>query len=202
MFWPDQLLKDSVAALAVLAAVLALTDLLGGAELTAPADPANPYAAARPETYFLFLFQFSEVVSRRAGSVGGDRHPDDRVACCFSCRGSAAAAAGICCNVCCCSVCWVGGPAHCPGTVTMITWRSGPTARRRMRKSTTPRPRFCAKREAAHEAERVIESGPDRPRRSRRRRAHLMHDDPYLQGPKLFAQHCAELPQLSGSRTS
>jgi ubiquinol-cytochrome c reductase cytochrome b subunit len=29
----------------------------GGAELGAPADPANQYSAARPEWYFLFLFQ-------------------------------------------------------------------------------------------------------------------------------------------------
>ena len=28
-----------------------------GAELGAPADPAENYSAARPETYFLFLFQ-------------------------------------------------------------------------------------------------------------------------------------------------
>jgi ubiquinol-cytochrome c reductase cytochrome b subunit len=58
MFWPDQLLKDSVASLAVLVVVLAMTIYYGGAELTAPADPASPYAAARPEIYFLFLFQF------------------------------------------------------------------------------------------------------------------------------------------------
>jgi ubiquinol-cytochrome c reductase cytochrome b subunit len=29
-----------------------------GAELGAPADPSESYAAARPEWYFLFLFQF------------------------------------------------------------------------------------------------------------------------------------------------
>ena len=29
-----------------------------GAELSAPADPSTPYAAARPEWYFLFLFRF------------------------------------------------------------------------------------------------------------------------------------------------
>ena len=29
-----------------------------GADLAAPADPAEPYGAARPEWYFLFLFQF------------------------------------------------------------------------------------------------------------------------------------------------
>src|SRR6186997_3106670 len=47
-FWPDQVLKDAVACLAVLAAVLFLT-IRYGAELTAPADPAEDYPAARPE---------------------------------------------------------------------------------------------------------------------------------------------------------
>ena len=71
-FWPDQLLKDAVACLAVLAVVLLLClhplDWFSGgapaepgalgAELGAPADAANQYSAARPEWYFLFLFQF------------------------------------------------------------------------------------------------------------------------------------------------
>src|SRR5437899_2088832 len=65
-FWPDQVLKDAVACLAVLAAVLflivrhRLTSSHGplGAELGAPADPSEPYSAARPDWYFLFLFQF------------------------------------------------------------------------------------------------------------------------------------------------
>jgi ubiquinol-cytochrome c reductase cytochrome b subunit len=41
----------------VLAVVLGLTIWKHGAELTAPADPANEYSAARPEWYFLSLFQ-------------------------------------------------------------------------------------------------------------------------------------------------
>ena len=65
MFWPDQVLKDGVACLAVFAVVL-LFVLKGqftdgghlGASLGAPAEPSEPYAAARPEWYFLFLFQF------------------------------------------------------------------------------------------------------------------------------------------------
>ena len=64
-FWPDQVLKDVVACLAVMAVVLFFTSkarLFGhgepGADLGAPADPAEPYSAARPEWYFLFLFQF------------------------------------------------------------------------------------------------------------------------------------------------
>ena len=76
MFWPDQVLKDAVAMLAVMAVVLgvilvpAIRAMLAGeavhlghlgAELGAPADPSLPYAAARPEWYFLFLFQFLKV---------------------------------------------------------------------------------------------------------------------------------------------
>ncbi len=66
-FWPDQVLRDAVACLGVLLFILVLTlrfkILPGGsehlgAELTAPADPAEPFGAARPEWYFLFLFQF------------------------------------------------------------------------------------------------------------------------------------------------
>jgi len=65
-FWPDQVLKDAVACLAVLATVLFLIvrhRLFGGhgplgADLGAPADPSEQYSAARPDWYFLFLFQF------------------------------------------------------------------------------------------------------------------------------------------------
>lgn len=58
MFWPDQILKDAVACLAVLAAILTATWYWHGAELTAPANPAEAYNAARPEWYYLFLFKF------------------------------------------------------------------------------------------------------------------------------------------------
>lgn len=64
-FWPDQVLKDSVACLAVFAVVLIfvikgrfLDDGELGASLGAPAEASEPFAAARPEWYFLFLFQF------------------------------------------------------------------------------------------------------------------------------------------------
>ncbi|HQX52765.1 MAG TPA: cytochrome b N-terminal domain-containing protein [Planctomycetaceae bacterium] len=56
-FWPDQVLKDAIACLAVLSVVLLLA-IFRGAEMTAPADPAVKFDAARPEWYFLFLFQF------------------------------------------------------------------------------------------------------------------------------------------------
>lgn len=58
MFWPDQILKDGVACLAVLAAIMGATLYWHGAELTAPANPSEAYSAARPEWYYLFLFKF------------------------------------------------------------------------------------------------------------------------------------------------
>jgi len=72
-FWPDQILKDGTASLAVMAAVLGLTLYFGGAELTAPADGAREYSAARPEWYFLFLFQFLKLFEGwgAAGEVAG-----------------------------------------------------------------------------------------------------------------------------------
>jgi ubiquinol-cytochrome c reductase cytochrome b subunit len=65
-FWPDQVLRDAVACLAVLVTVLFLIlrhplfSQTGpwGAELGAPANPTEPFSAARPDWYFLFLFQF------------------------------------------------------------------------------------------------------------------------------------------------
>jgi ubiquinol-cytochrome c reductase cytochrome b subunit len=68
-FWPDQILKDGVACLATLLIVLLLVWKLG-ADLGAPADPANPYSAARPEWYFLFLFQFLKFFPGHLEAVG------------------------------------------------------------------------------------------------------------------------------------
>ena len=70
-FWPNQVFKDAFACLILLLIVLLATvhfDVVGaltgslpdahkGAELGAPADPVEEYSAARPEWYFLFLFQ-------------------------------------------------------------------------------------------------------------------------------------------------
>jgi ubiquinol-cytochrome c reductase cytochrome b subunit len=55
-FWPDQVFRDAVVCLAVLLVIVFLNIRSHGAELDAPADPSEPYPA-RPEWYFLFLFQ-------------------------------------------------------------------------------------------------------------------------------------------------
>ena len=56
-FWPDQVLRDAVACLAVLLVVGVFSSRYRGAELGAPADASEQFSAARPEWYFLFLFQ-------------------------------------------------------------------------------------------------------------------------------------------------
>ncbi|MCI0357128.1 MAG: cytochrome b N-terminal domain-containing protein [Planctomycetaceae bacterium] len=70
-FWPRQVLFDAIGCLVLLGIVLLcvihfdLGAITGkqqdvarlGADLGAPADPAEQYSAARPEWYYLFLFQ-------------------------------------------------------------------------------------------------------------------------------------------------
>lgn len=55
-FWPNQLFLDVVAMAVCGALLVGLTLQTHGAELFAPADPASNFVA-RPEWYFLFLFQ-------------------------------------------------------------------------------------------------------------------------------------------------
>ena len=66
-FWPDQVLKDGVACLGVLAVILLLA-IFKGAELNPPANPAEAFEAARPEWYFLFLFRFLKI--KLIGAMG------------------------------------------------------------------------------------------------------------------------------------
>ena len=57
-FWPDQVFKDAVACLAVMATVMFFVIWYHGAHLSSPAAPSEPFSAARPDWYFLYLFQF------------------------------------------------------------------------------------------------------------------------------------------------
>ena len=68
MFWPDQILKDAIACVAVMAAVLFFV-FWQGTGLTPPADPSQPYNAARPDWYFMSLFQMLKF-SAFEGAVG------------------------------------------------------------------------------------------------------------------------------------
>jgi ubiquinol-cytochrome c reductase cytochrome b subunit len=56
-FWPEQLFMDTLFCTAVIGVVIYLVLAEGGANLDAPADPASSDYPARPEWYFLSLFQ-------------------------------------------------------------------------------------------------------------------------------------------------
>ena len=68
-FWPEQILKDAVACLAVLAVILYFVIRHHGAPLSAPADPSEQFSAARPEWYYLFLFQLLKYTSAFWGAI-------------------------------------------------------------------------------------------------------------------------------------
>lgn len=65
-YWPDQAVRDATACLAVLATVVFLTTQVG-AELGPPSDPTVDFNSARPEWYFLFLFQFLKFFEGETG---------------------------------------------------------------------------------------------------------------------------------------
>ncbi|RIK86647.1 MAG: menaquinol-cytochrome C reductase [Planctomycetota bacterium] len=199
MFWPDQVLKDSVAALAVLAAVLAVTIWRHGAELTAPADPANPYDAARPEGYFLFLFQFLKWFPGELELWGAFIIPGIVTLYLFLMPLVGRTRPGHVFNVCLISLLM--------GAAAVLTvqafhedyfaaWSDkdevfaakDPVMTARYEASE----RFLrAQADARRDAERIIELAGMPERIPPAGALALMHDDPFLQGPRLFKQHCA-----------
>jgi quinol-cytochrome oxidoreductase complex cytochrome b subunit/mono/diheme cytochrome c family protein len=69
-FWPEQLFMDSVASVAVFGVILYLVLSEGGANLDAPADPSSSDYPARPEWYFLSLFQLLKLFPGKREVIG------------------------------------------------------------------------------------------------------------------------------------
>ncbi len=59
-YWPDQVWRNALVALVVLGALIVGVLYYFPPELTAPAQPARGFAAARPAWFFLFLFRFRQ----------------------------------------------------------------------------------------------------------------------------------------------
>lgn len=68
-FWPDQVFKDIVAAVIIFVVMTLMVWYRHGAELQSPADPSSNYIA-RPEWYFLFLFQLLKYFEGELEVVG------------------------------------------------------------------------------------------------------------------------------------
>ena len=184
-FWPDQVLKDGIACLAVLGTVLTLTFWHHGAELAAPADPSEAYSAARPEWYFLFLFQFLrfEWVEHQGLAFGAIYLPGALMA--------ILAAMPIIGR-------WKAGHAfNVVFLFVMIVGIIGLTGL--ALKNDAADPDFTAAVRQAHEDSVRIEELAKRPEGIPLEGAvSLLRADPKSQGPRLFARNCAPCHRYDG----
>lgn len=187
-FWPDQVLKDAVACLAVLAAVLFLVirprlmGMEGGADLGAPADPSEPYSAARPEWYFLFLFQWLKYFPGGTEVWGAIVIPTILlvIVCLMPFFGNWRLGHRLNISFLCALIIGVG----------LLTWLAVRDDRRNENY-------VAAVKQAHREADRVkaLASARGIPISGA---VTLLRDDPYVQGPKLFARNCASCHRYDG----
>jgi ubiquinol-cytochrome c reductase cytochrome b subunit len=185
-FWPDQVLKDAVACLAVLATVLILA-VLRPAELSAPADPAVKFDAARPEWYFLFLFRFLRF------------HAVEALGLTFGAIIVPGVIMGII-AVMPLTERLLGRFGHLVNKGFMWLLALGVLALTVLAfyEDANDRGHQAALAEAHRDAGRAIElaKGPDKiPVEGA---VTLLRQDPFTQGPRLFAQHCASCHRWNG----
>ncbi|HEX2476470.1 MAG TPA: cytochrome b N-terminal domain-containing protein [Lacipirellulaceae bacterium] len=193
-FWPDQLLRDAVACVAVMIVVLVLVLWsypraepgvpLGsqlGAELGAPANPAESYAAARPELYFLFLFQILKYLSAFPPVIGAVAVPGLILLSLFLMPFIGRWDLGHRFNV-----VWTMALLAGACVLTAIAWQHDHGGR------TVESQHYLAAVAAADdEAERAVELARSPAGIPPAGALALLQSDPKTQGPKLFRQYCA-----------
>jgi ubiquinol-cytochrome c reductase cytochrome b subunit len=190
-FWPDQVLKDAVACLAVLATILffivrhRLFSGHGplGAELGAPADPSEPYSAARPDWYFLFLFQFLKFFPGGTEVWGAIIIPGlvMLLICLMPFLGNWKLGHRFNLGLVCCLLAGAG----------LLTWLAVAEDRGNAGYQ-------AAARAAEWEAERVRVLAASPAGVPSSGAVTLLRNDPLTQGPKLFAQKCAGCHRFDG----
>ena len=181
-FWPDQVLKDAVACLAVLVTVLLLIIVWKGAALGGPADPTEPYAAARPEWYFMFLFQFLKYFPGGTEVLGAIVIPTIVlvIMCLMPFFGKWRLGHRF--NVAFLSVMLLG-----IALLTVFAYRDdGKNPAYKLAVAAAEREAQRVKALAA--AQGIPTSGA----------VNLLREDPYVQGPKLFARNCASCHRYDG----
>lgn len=184
MFWPDQVLKDAVACLGVLAVIMLLA-IGKGAELSAPADPSEAYDAARPEWYFLFLFRFLRFHAvEQFGLAFGAIYIPGALMLVLAAMPVVAYFKG-------------GHKFNVAFTAAVSVGIIGLTALA-MYEDANDADHQAAVTEAERDAHRVVElaQGPNKIPVSGA--VTLLRQDPFTQGPRLFAKHCASCHQYDG----
>ena len=182
-FWPEQVLKDSVASLVVMATVLGLVLWSGGAHLGAPADPTEPYAAARPDWYFLFLFQWLKYFPAGWEVVGAQVIPGLVLALVAAMPIIGGWKYGHRFNL--------GVGAALLAGVVMLTWLA--------RAEDAADPAFAvAKAEADAMADRAAELAGTPPGIPAAGGLAMLRADPLTQGPRIFEANCAQCHRFDG----
>lgn len=181
-FWPDQVLKDAVACLAILATVLYLT-ITRGAELGAPADPSEAYSAARPEWYFLFLFQMLKYFPGKYEVIGAMVVPGVVLGMLFLLPFTARIRGGHRANVGFVSV-LIGACL----VLTLIAWEAD-------RKNDGYN---AAVAQAHRDATRVVVLAQSPNGIGPQGALSLLKADAFTQGPRLFAKNCATCHRYDG----
>ena len=203
-FWPHQVLLDAVGCLVLLGIVLLCVvhfDVSGlasgnlpeahqGAELGAPADPAEAYSAARPEWYYLFLFQLLKYFHGTQEIIGALIIPGIVM--------TILALAPIIGR-------WRAGHAFNVGFLLFLVAAVGVLTTAAMLEDGNNFEFQEARKDAEKNAERMVElvnrreweivdgegKKSDRRMFPRGGGIELSRNDPFLRGPKLFGQHCA-----------
>lgn len=180
-FWPDQVLKDAVACLAVLA-VVAFFSVWHPAPLLAPAEPTEAYSAARPEWYFLFLYQFLKFFPGESTVWGAIYIPGIvfAVLALFPILGRSE----------------VGHKLNLLLTTALLLGAAALTAIA-IQHDRTNEEYLNAVRAAERDAERVRDLAGDLgipPAGA----GSLLKDDSFTQGPKLFSRYCASCHRYDG----
>ncbi|QDU97276.1 cytochrome b N-terminal domain-containing protein [Lignipirellula cremea] len=212
-FWPYQVFWDSIGCLVLLVLVLlsaihfdvggalsgSLTAEHRGAELMAPADRSAPYDAARPEWYFLFLFQLLKYFDGPEGSINSE----------FV---GALVLPGLIMTVLALApiIAWFkGGHKFNVAFLCVLIVGAGALTFIAMREDANNPSFQLAQKKAVHEAERAIELVQRRTKDDdgnasppqmipKDGAVSLVRNDPLMQGPVLFERHCASCHAFEG----
>lgn len=193
-FWPDQVLCDAVACLGVFVVVMVLVlqdwflsgfspDAALGAPLAAPADPSEPYAAARPEWYFLFLFQFLKYFPGESEIYGSVVIPGAVMTVLFLMPFVGKWKLGHAFNVAYFFTILIG--------VAGLTYLA-------LAEDASKDEYKLAVAEAERNAERVVTLAQSPRGIPPTGAVTLLREDPYTQGPRLFARNCAMCHRYDG----
>ena len=182
-FWPDQVFRDAVACLAVLITVLILVFRHHGAELTAPANPAERFPA-RPDWYFMFLFEFLKHFPGRSLILGGIILPTLAVAILFAMPFVEKK--------------WPWGHKANLYTMGAFLFIFAVLTAMAFNHDAKDADYQFAKRIAAQDAARVMELAQAPEGIPPIGAVELLQNDPYTQGPRIFASKCASCHTFDG----